>query len=61
LAIKKNHFEVVKNLLSNNNIDVNILTPKGGALHLASHLGKIQILSLLLQKKADPELKLPNG
>jgi len=40
---------------------VNILTPKGGALHLASHLGKIQILSLLLQKKADPELKLPNG
>lgn len=61
LAIIKNRSDVFKLLIKDRTLDINMQTPKGIALHLASRDGKMNFITSLLQKNANPYLTLPNG
>lgn len=52
---------VVKFLINHEEIEINKLTQKGTALHLACSLNKPHIVSLLLSKNADPRIMNNEG
>jgi len=49
-----NKINILKLLLNNIDIRINEVSSRGSALHLATKLGHINIMHLLLENKADP-------
>jgi len=60
LATYKNNFDVVKILLNTGRINVNEVTCKGTALHIAAKNGKLCIVSYLISHGADCSIKIEN-
>lgn len=60
LATYKNNYEVVKLLLNTGRINVNEVTCKGTALHIAAKNGKVCIVSFLIAHGADCSIKIEN-
>jgi len=57
LAAFKNHIEVAKVLLAKKIVDINQITSKGTALHIAAKNARPEMVTLLLENKADPGLR----
>ena len=53
LAIYKDHMEGTKLLLNQPGLDINVVTTRGSALHVATNTGRLQMISLLLEHGAD--------
>jgi len=61
LAVYKNNIEAVKLFVRHPALNINELSTRGTALHIAAREGRIQMVSLLIKNGADPCVKTKEG
>lgn len=56
IAVNRKNTQIMKMLLAVKNLNVNEVTAKGTALHIASKLGFVDGVKLLMDRDADPKI-----